>query len=65
MQGMFLPIIMALTVVLLFISAWQVFLAVTGRSKRKLQQRLTTNGQNVQGLAVQKGITLQQVGDIR
>jgi tight adherence protein B len=44
--------------VLLFISAWQVFLTITGRSKRKLQERLTTNGKTQPGTAVQKGITL-------
>src|SRR3954447_21117942 len=60
MEGIFLPILVAVTVVLLFASAWQVFVTITGRNKRKLQQRLTTNGLHDQGSAVRKGITLHQ-----
>jgi tight adherence protein B len=60
MQGMLLPIIAAAAVMLLFVSGWQIVMALTNSEKRRLKQRLTSEGRAQVISAVQKAVTLTQ-----
>jgi tight adherence protein B len=60
MEGMLLPIIAAVAVMLLVISAAQAIAGLTDPEKRKLKQRLSSEGRADVASAVQRNIMLQQ-----
>jgi hypothetical protein len=56
MEGMLLPIIAAAAAMLLFFSGWQIVLAITNSEKRRLKQRLTSEGREQAISAAQKAV---------
>jgi tight adherence protein B len=61
MDGMFLPILIAIITVLVAMTLWQVIRALTDPDKRKLKERLSTEGPRVSGQGNQPlSITVQQ-----
>jgi tight adherence protein B len=60
MEGMLLPIIAAAAAMLLFFSGWQIVLAITNSEKRRLKQRLTSEGREQAISAAQKAVLLTQ-----
>ena len=61
MDGMFLPILIAVITVLVAMTLWQVTRALTDPDKRKLKERLSTEGPRVSGQGNQPlSITVQQ-----
>lgn len=60
MDGMLLPMMVAISVALLVFAAAQVTAALTNGEKRKLTARLTSDGQSSGASAVSRSITIQQ-----
>jgi len=60
MAGTFLPILAAIAVMLLVVAVWQLVAALTDAEKRKLKQRLSSEGGTQALSSVQRRITLQQ-----
>jgi tight adherence protein B len=60
MDGMLLPIVAAVAVMLLVFGGMQIVATLTNPDKRKLKQRLSSEGHTVTASLVQRNITLQQ-----
>jgi tight adherence protein B len=60
MDGMFLPILIAAVVVLIFVSIWQVVRVLTDPDRRKLKERLSTEGPRKSDSNAPLSITMNQ-----
>lgn len=64
MDNMLLPIVAGIAVILLVFSGWQIAVGIGGSDKRKIKQRLNSEGKEAATVAgPQKNITLQQEED--